>query len=253
MPACWRLGAWCGWLQVSELEAMRKREEVNLKALQKEHSQLKKEQFRASQALHALRQVRCSGHTPLMVQRRRRASTRQAKVHSPQLTRLPDACLCVFCPQAEKELISDIAGGQGQAKNLAARQKALDEQLQRQGELMYAVDFSLQVRLAAAHPWQRIAEHAGVAVFLRAITSRACTALCSLSAALRPKLANHTLVACLPALSCCLQEMEHRIARAGGYRSDDEARALNARIADLSKLLETVSSEHAMLTTQVSL
>lgn len=47
--------------------------------------------------------------------------------------------------QAEKELISDIAGGQGQAKNLAARQKALDEQLQRQGELMYAVDFNLQV------------------------------------------------------------------------------------------------------------
>lgn len=57
------------------------------------------------------------------------------------------------------------------------------------------------------------------------------------------------------ALLCpaCLQEMEHRIARAGGHRSDDEARALNARIADLSKLLETVSSEHAMLTTQVSL
>jgi hypothetical protein len=48
--------------------------------------------------------------------------------------------------QAEKELISDIAGGQGQAKNLTARQKTLDEQLQRQGELMYAVDFSLQVR-----------------------------------------------------------------------------------------------------------
>lgn len=47
------------------------------------------------------------------------------------------------------------------------------------------------------------------------------------------------------------QEMEHRIARAGGHRSDDEARALNARIADLSKLLETVSAEHNMLTTQV--
>lgn len=47
--------------------------------------------------------------------------------------------------QAEKELVSEIAGGQGQAKNLAARQKALDEQLLRQGELMYAVDFGLQV------------------------------------------------------------------------------------------------------------
>lgn len=53
--------------------------------------------------------------------------------------------------QAEKELISDIAGGQGQAKNLTSRQKQLDEQLQRQGELMYAVDFGLQVRLPA---WQ---------------------------------------------------------------------------------------------------
>jgi hypothetical protein len=45
--------------------------------------------------------------------------------------------------------------------------------------------------------------------------------------------------------------MEHRIARAGGHRSDDEARALNARIADLSKLLEAVNSQHAMLTAQV--
>lgn len=44
-------------LQVMELEAMRKREEGNLKALQKEHQQLKKEQFKAAQALHALRQV----------------------------------------------------------------------------------------------------------------------------------------------------------------------------------------------------
>jgi hypothetical protein len=46
--------------QVVELEAMRKREEGNLKALQKEHQQLKKEQFKAAQALHALRQVRNS-------------------------------------------------------------------------------------------------------------------------------------------------------------------------------------------------
>lgn len=52
-------------------------------------------------------------------------------------------------------------------------------------------------------------------------------------------------------MSVGTQEMEHRIARAGGHRSDDEARALNARIVDLSKLLETVSAEHNMLTTQV--
>jgi hypothetical protein len=50
--------------QVVELEAMRKREEGNLKALQKEHQQLKKEQFKAAQALHALRQVR-NGTTSL--------------------------------------------------------------------------------------------------------------------------------------------------------------------------------------------
>lgn len=69
--------------------------------------------------------------------------------------------------QAEKELISDIAGGQGQAKNLTARQKALDEQLQRQGELMYAVDFSLQVGTISfttgyqplALPWVNSSRH----------------------------------------------------------------------------------------------
>eukprot|EP00878_Enallax_costatus_P027581 GHUV01029712.1.p1 GENE.GHUV01029712.1~~GHUV01029712.1.p1 ORF type:complete len:477 (+),score=186.93 GHUV01029712.1:553-1983(+) len=48
--------------------------------------------------------------------------------------------------QKEKELISEIAGGQGQSKNLSARLKALDEQLVRQSELMYNVDLNLQVR-----------------------------------------------------------------------------------------------------------
>lgn len=47
------------------------------------------------------------------------------------------------------------------------------------------------------------------------------------------------------------QEMERRIARAGGHRSDDEARALNARIAKLSEILEGVNAEHAMLLEQV--
>jgi hypothetical protein len=49
----------------------------------------------------------------------------------------------------------------------------------------------------------------------------------------------------------CLQEMERRIARAGGHRSDDEARALNARIAKLTEILEGVNAEHAMLLEQV--
>jgi hypothetical protein len=45
--------------------------------------------------------------------------------------------------------------------------------------------------------------------------------------------------------------MERRIARAGGHRSDDEARALNARIAKLTEILEGVTAEHAMLLEQV--
>jgi hypothetical protein len=45
----------------------------------------------------------------------------------------------------EQELVAEIAGGQSQSRNLTARLKALDEQLLRQGELMYAVDLNLQV------------------------------------------------------------------------------------------------------------
>ncbi|KAF8063069.1 CCDC39 [Scenedesmus sp. PABB004] len=127
--------------QVSQLEALRRRDEAGLRALQGEHEALRREALRAGASLHALR-VR------------------------------------------EKELVSEIAGGQGQARNLGARMRALDEQLLRQGELMYA-------------------------------------------------------------------EMERRIARAGGRRSDDEARALNARIAQLTEVLAGVNAEHAMLLGQV--
>lgn len=51
----------------------------------------------------------------------------------------------------EKELISEIAGGQGQSKNLSARLQALDEQLVRQSELMYSVDLNIQVRGSSLH------------------------------------------------------------------------------------------------------
>jgi hypothetical protein len=172
-------------MQVVELEAMRKREEGKLKALQKEHQQLKKEQFKAAQALHALRQVRgCQSQSRRNVCLVNLAVQDCLMLHGPNSMHneqqdppcLPRAMLCaprhkpwahnIVCKpapslcsscallrtQAEKELISDIAGGQGQAKNLTARQKALDEQLQRQGELMYAVDFSLQVGLRASQP-----------------------------------------------------------------------------------------------------
>jgi hypothetical protein len=45
----------------------------------------------------------------------------------------------------ERELTSEIAGGQGQARNLGARTRVLEEQLARQGEVMYNVDLGLQV------------------------------------------------------------------------------------------------------------
>lgn len=139
---------------------MRKREELHLKALQKEHQQLKKEQFKAAQALHALRQVMGGGMCVGWLHKLQALIC--LGVQSCDLEAQIPLCLqpsrhnshtcisVILLPQAEKELISDIAGGQGQHKNLTARQKALDEQLQRQGELMYAVDFSLQVRWLGA-------------------------------------------------------------------------------------------------------
>lgn len=48
-----------------------------------------------------------------------------------------------------------------------------------------------------------------------------------------------------------LQDMERRIARAGGHRSDDEARVLNGRIEKLTEILEGVNVEHSMLLEQV--
>eukprot|EP00195_Chlamydomonas_chlamydogama_P009299 CAMPEP_0202915398 /NCGR_PEP_ID=MMETSP1392-20130828/65575_1 /ASSEMBLY_ACC=CAM_ASM_000868 /TAXON_ID=225041 /ORGANISM="Chlamydomonas chlamydogama, Strain SAG 11-48b" /LENGTH=937 /DNA_ID=CAMNT_0049607407 /DNA_START=168 /DNA_END=2981 /DNA_ORIENTATION=- len=92
--------------------------------------------------------------------------------------------------QKERELISEISGGQGQNKNLAARIAALDEQVVRQQELLYNVEFQLQ-------------------------------------------------------------QMERKVARAGGVRSEEETRALNARIEKLTSVLEGVNTEHSMLLEQV--
>ncbi|MEW5311178.1 MAG: hypothetical protein WDW38_002914 [Sanguina aurantia] len=91
---------------------------------------------------------------------------------------------------AERELISDISGGQGQNKNLAARISALDEQVIRQQELLYNVEFQLQ-------------------------------------------------------------QMGRKVARAGGVRSEEETRSLNARIGKLTAVLEGVNAEHSMLMEQV--
>lgn len=48
-----------------------------------------------------------------------------------------------------------------------------------------------------------------------------------------------------------IQMLERKVARAGGERSDEEKRLLNARIDKLSQELEEVNAEHAMLTQQV--
>lgn len=90
----------------------------------------------------------------------------------------------------EQDLISEIAGGQGQNKNLAARIVALDAQVVRQQELLYTVEFALQ-------------------------------------------------------------EMERKLARAKGQRTDEEAKALTARIDKLTTILEGVNVEYTMLVDQV--
>ena len=48
-----------------------------------------------------------------------------------------------------------------------------------------------------------------------------------------------------------LQQMERKVARAGGVRSEEETRALNARIEKLTAVLEGVNNEHSMLLEQV--
>mmetsp|Transcript_5315 Transcript_5315/g.17662 ORF Transcript_5315/g.17662 Transcript_5315/m.17662 type:complete len:868 (+) Transcript_5315:644-3247(+) len=48
-----------------------------------------------------------------------------------------------------------------------------------------------------------------------------------------------------------IQQMERKVARAGGERSDEEKRQLNIKIDSLSRTLEEVSSEHSMLLSQV--
>ena len=90
----------------------------------------------------------------------------------------------------EKDLVSEISGGQAQSRNLAGRIGQLDDQVVRQSELLYSVEFQLQ-------------------------------------------------------------QMERKVARAKGERSDEEAAALNARISALTQQLEGVNEQHGMLLGQV--
>ena len=48
-----------------------------------------------------------------------------------------------------------------------------------------------------------------------------------------------------------LQMMERKVARAGGERSDQETKVLNAKIAKLTGQLEVVNAEHSMLQAQL--
>ena len=71
--------------------------------------------------------------------------------------------------------------------------------------------------------------------------------------------AQQQLRLCMPCLMSALTrtpappsfQMERKVARAGGVRSEEETRALNARIEKLTIVLESVNSENGMLLDQV--
>lgn len=48
-----------------------------------------------------------------------------------------------------------------------------------------------------------------------------------------------------------LQMMERKVAHAKGARSDEETKALHARIAQQTEILERVNNEHILLTAQL--
>jgi len=50
-----------------------------------------------------------------------------------------------------------------------------------------------------------------------------------------------------------VQQLERKVARAGGERSDEETRVLNQRIQKLNKILEGVNAEYNLLSSQVKL
>ena len=90
----------------------------------------------------------------------------------------------------EKDLISEISGGQAQNRNVVTKIQALDDNVIRQQELLYNVEFQLQ-------------------------------------------------------------QMERRVARAKGERSDEEAKVLNERVRALTGQLDGANEQHGMLLGQV--
>jgi coiled-coil domain-containing protein 39 len=90
----------------------------------------------------------------------------------------------------EKDLVSEIGGGQAQNRHLVTHIQQLDDQVIRQQELLYNVEFQLQ-------------------------------------------------------------QMERRVSRAKGERSDEESTILNEKIEGLTQQLEGVNEQHNMLLAQV--
>ncbi|GAB4818571.1 hypothetical protein N2152v2_005617 [Parachlorella kessleri] len=92
--------------------------------------------------------------------------------------------------QQQQDLTGEISGARAQGRNLGHQMARLEEQMVRQQEVLYNVDFQLV-------------------------------------------------------------QMERRVARAAGERTQDETAALNARIKALSQAFDVVSAEHSMLMQQV--
>jgi hypothetical protein len=209
---------------------MRCNEEARLKAVGKEHEALKKEQYRRSQRLFELR-------------------------------------------SKERELISEISGGQGQNKNLAARIHALDEQVRGRGRKRERERERGRgggaCKTRTCGPQHLPAVHAQLCVFTSCTmpfvsAGPGCLLPTSHRMLLAPPLTLTPCAALCPSrqqvvrqqellynVEFQLQQMERKVARAGGVRSEEETRALNTRIEKLASVLEGVNGEHSMLLEQV--
>lgn len=140
------------------------------------------------------------------------------------------------------------AGGQGQNRNLAARLLQLDDQSTRQQEVLYDVEFALQASRARAC-WP---PRGG---YVRRWPKRDGRADSGCIANSRvpelPRRASALGDCQFPSPTSHLQDMERKLSRAQGHRTEDETRALRERIEQLTGTLEGVAAEHSMLVNQV--
>jgi hypothetical protein len=130
-------------------------------------------------------------------------------------------------------------GGQGQNRNLASRLLQLDDQATRQQEVLYEVEFALQVKSRLV---ERMMMMSGAAP--------------DMPLSCNPK--NYPTDPTEPTEPTDApppppQDMERKLSRAQGHRTEDETRALRERIEQLAAVLEGVNKEHGMLVEQVGL